>query len=88
VRRDGLTVGEAIFVLVSVTYTALVALLHGGIGFGAARGLQWLWNAAFAGLTGAPRISGWQAAALLFPLILWAALRPGERRRKLRSKGP
>lgn len=85
-RRDGgLTVGEIHFVLVSVLYTLLVALLHFGIGFGAACGLQWLWNAALAGLAGVPRLSGRQAAALLLPLFLCAAIRPGEFRRKLKS---
>lgn len=77
-REGGLSVGEINFVLVSVLYTLLVALLHFGIGIGTVRGLQWLWNSALAGSTGIPRISGRQTAALLFPLFVWLGIRPGE----------
>lgn len=78
-RRDGgLTLGEIHFVLVSALYTLLLALLHFGIAVGTVRGLQWLWNSAVIGSTGIPRISGRLTAALLIPLLLCLAIRPGE----------
>ena len=74
-RDVGLTAGDFVVLLISSVYTILVALLHGGIGFGAIHGLRWVWSLT---LPGIPWIGGWQAASLLLIPILWLAFRPTE----------
>lgn len=72
-RDVGLTIGDFTILLVSSVYTILVAILHCGIGFGAIRGLRWLWSVTL------PRVSwigSWQAAALLLIPVIWVAFRP------------
>ena len=85
-RRDvGLNPGPIILILVGLLDTTLVGLLLCGVSFGAARGLQTLWNAAFASIDGVPTVGVRLTAALLLPFLLWAAIRPAE---LLRKPGP
>ncbi len=74
-RDVGFKVGDFAILLISSVYTLLVALLHGGMGFGVVRGLRWFWTLT---LPGIPWIGSWQIAGLLLLPVLWAAFRPTE----------